>query len=187
MTHADHVALIRPGAEGSAGAWADLGAGSGAFTLALAAVLGHASRIYAVDRDAGALGMLERALQRERGRAKDIPLVQTVHADLRGEVPLPPLDGILMANSLHFQADACAVLTHAARWLKPGGRLIIVEYDIETPNTWVPNPIPWSRLPAVLECAGFSAARLLGTRPSRYHGRMYSARALLDATGATPP
>jgi ubiquinone/menaquinone biosynthesis C-methylase UbiE len=187
MTHADRVALIRPGAEGSGGAWADLGAGSGAFTLALAAVLGDASRIFAVDRDAGALVMLEREFQRERGRARDLPLVQTVHADLRSDVPLPPLDGILMANSLHFQADACAVLSHAARWLTPGGRLIVVEYDIEAPNRWVPNPVPWARLPAVLECAGFSSARLLGMRPSRYHGRMYAARALLNATGATPP
>ena len=186
MTHADHVALIRPGAEESAGAWADLGAGSGAFTLALAVVLGVGSRIFAVDRDSGALAMLERELQRGRRTARDLPPVTTVCADLRDEVPLPPLDGILMANSLHFQADACAVLSHAARWLKPGGRLIIVEYDIETPNPWVPYPIPWSRLPAVLECAGFPPGRLLGTRPSRYHGRMYSACAPLDATGATP-
>jgi len=176
MTPDDHVALIRAGAAGG-GAWADLGSGAGAFTRALASLLGDSARIYAVDRDAAAL----RVLRREVGTL--FPHVQIVQADFRGDVELPPLDGILMANSLHFQADACAVLAHAARWLKPGGRLIVVEYDIETSNPWVPHPLPWSRLAAVLECAGFSRARLLGTRPSRFHHRVYAAAC--DATGAS--
>ncbi|MGA2642154.1 MAG: class I SAM-dependent methyltransferase [Spirochaetia bacterium] len=179
MTHADHVALIREGTAGAGGAWADLGAGAGAFTLALASLLGESARIYAVDREAGAL----RNLQHEVGAL--FPQVQTVHADFTGAVRLPPLDGILMANSLHFHSDACAVLAHAARWLKPGGRLIIVEYDIETPNPWVPFPLPWIRLPAALECAGFSDPRLLGTRPSRYHRRVYAAEC--NITGAIAP
>ncbi len=177
MTPNDHVALIRAGTEGG-DAWADLGSGDGAFTLALATLLGNSARIYAVDRDAGAL----RALQRDVGTL--FPLIQIVQADFRDDVELPPLDGILMANSLHFQADPCAVLAHAARWLKPGGRLIIVEYDIEIPNSWVPYPLPWSRLPAALECAGFSRARLLAVRPSRYHRKVYAAAS--DAPGAIP-
>jgi SAM-dependent methyltransferase len=122
-----------------------------------------------VDRDARAL----RALEREAGGR--FPLVRTVQADFAGDVDLPPLDGILMANSLHFNSDACAVLAHASRWLKPRGRLIIVEYDIDSPNPWVPFPLPWSRLPAAAACAGFAAARLLGTRPSLYHRKVYSA------------
>jgi ubiquinone/menaquinone biosynthesis C-methylase UbiE len=169
MTRDDHVALIRPGVAGTDGVWADLGAGSGAFTFALASVLGPTARIYAVDRDAHAL----RILQREAGER--FPLVQAIHADFQGEVPLPPLDGLLMANSLHFHRDACAILAHAARWLKPGGRLIIVEYDIESGNPAVPHPLPWVRFPAAVECAGFSGARLLAVRPSRYHRRVYAA------------
>ncbi len=55
MDHRDHVALIRGGIGGPGGTWADIGAGEGAFTLALADVLGPGSRIIAVDRDAGAL------------------------------------------------------------------------------------------------------------------------------------
>lgn len=180
MTRADHVALIRPGVAGPGGTWADLGAGSGAFTLALVSLLDDSSRIYAVDRDAGAL----RTLHREMGA--HLSLVHTVHADFKDDVPLPPLDGILMANSLHFLADACAILFHVAQWLKPNGRLIIVEYDIDAPNTWVPNPVPWSRFPAAAECGGFSGARLLGTRPSRYHQSVYAALALRRGTGAIP-
>jgi SAM-dependent methyltransferase len=174
MTHDDHVALLRPGLngkEGRGGAWADLGAGSGAFTLALAALLGPSAVIYAVDRDARALRNLADSIGAE------LPRVSTIHADFADEVSLPPLDGILMANSLHFHADACALLLHAARWLKPGGRLILVEYDVETPSIWVPHPLPWARFPAAAECAGLTGARLLETRPSRYHRRVYSAAA----------
>jgi ubiquinone/menaquinone biosynthesis C-methylase UbiE len=180
MTRADHVALIRPGVPGAGGTWADLGAGSGAFTLALASVLGSSARIYAVDRDARAL----RSLEDELGTR--LPLVQTVHADFKDDVALPPLDGILMANSLHFLADACTVLSHVARWLKPDGRLLVVEYDIDAPNTWVPYPLSWARFPSAAECAGFSVARLLGNRPSRYHKSVYAALALRRGTGAIP-
>jgi SAM-dependent methyltransferase len=181
MTHDDHVALLRPGLGGNlgqGGAWADLGAGSGAFTLALAVLLGLAARIHGVDRDARAL----RRLEREVGSR--FPRVSTLHADFTGDLSLPPLDGILMANSLHFHPDACALLLHAARWLKPAGRLILVEYDIETPNPWVPHPLPWACFPRSVECAGFTGARLLGTRPSRFHHRVYAAAA--DASGANP-
>lgn len=49
MDHADHVALLRAGVvvpetHGGAATWADLGAGAGAFTLALADLLGPGSR-----------------------------------------------------------------------------------------------------------------------------------------------
>jgi len=182
MTHDDHVALLRPGLDGRAGrgeAWADLGAGSGAFTLALAELLGSSATILAVDRDARALRSLAVSVDAR------FPLVSTVHADFAHDVCLPPLDGILMANSLHFHADACALLLHAARWLKPGGRLILVEYDIQTPSVWVPHPLPWARFPSAAECAGFTGARLLGTRPSMYHRRVYSAAADASGTNAS--
>ena len=53
MDHADHVALMRDGVTGPGRAWADIGAGEGAFTLALADLLGPGGRIVAVDRDRG--------------------------------------------------------------------------------------------------------------------------------------
>ena len=55
MDHADHVALLRPAVWPGGGTWADIGAGEGAFTLALADLLGPGGRIVAVDRDARAL------------------------------------------------------------------------------------------------------------------------------------
>ena len=58
MNHADLVGLIEGGVTERGGRWADLGAGEGAFTLALADLLGPGAHITAVDRDAGALKRL---------------------------------------------------------------------------------------------------------------------------------
>ena len=59
MDHADHVRLLRDGVPRTAGTWADLGAGAGAFTLALADLLPPGSLIYAIDKDTAALRDLE--------------------------------------------------------------------------------------------------------------------------------
>ncbi len=62
MDHADHVRLLRDGVFGGGRTWADLGSGEGAFTLALADLLGPNGSIHAVDRDGHALQVQMRAL-----------------------------------------------------------------------------------------------------------------------------
>jgi ubiquinone/menaquinone biosynthesis C-methylase UbiE len=183
MTRDDHLALLAPGLEGrqgQGGTWADLGAGSGSFTRALAELLGPLSIIHAVDRDARAL----RSLHASNGAG--LPHITVLHGDFSRDLSLPPLDGILMANSLHFHGDACRLLRHAARWLKPGGMLIVVEYDIAAPSIWVPHPLPWTRFPAAAECAGFTGVRRLQTRPSAYNRGVYSAAADAPRTTGGP-
>ena len=169
MTPAQRVELIRPGILSAGGTWADLGAGSGAFTGALARLLGPGALIYAVDRDRQALRGLTRLASADAAR------VVPVEADFTDEVSLPPLDGALCANSLHFQADACRALQNAVRWLRPGALLLIVEYDQPRANPWVPYPLPWSACADVARRAGLEGARLLGRMPSAYHGSMYAA------------
>ena len=60
MDHSDHVNLLRP-ANLLPGIYADLGAGSGAFTLALRELVGLDSTIHAVDKDKSSLDELEKA------------------------------------------------------------------------------------------------------------------------------
>jgi len=93
VDHADHVRLLTGGVT-SGGTWADLGAGTGAFTLALAELVGPAGEVIAVDRDRRALRELERSVR--RGGAS----VRTMSADFTKPIELSPLDGIVMANSL---------------------------------------------------------------------------------------
>lgn len=137
----------------------------------MAELLGSEATIYSVESDPRALRSQERKL---RARFPHLQ-VELIQADFNDRLDIADLDGIVMANSLHFQERACAVLVHVAQWLKRGGKLVVVEYDIDSPNQWVPYPLPYTRLPSVAACAGLSEPRLLESRPSRYHRRVYSA------------
>lgn len=153
------------------GLWADLGSGEGAFTLALADLLGPGGRIYSVDRDRGALDVQARAL---RTRFPAVQ-VQPLAADFTRPLDLPPLDGIVMANSLHFVRRPAPVLALLRGYLRPGGRLIVVEYNTDFGNMWVPHPFSYSTWVTRAREAGFVDTRLLATIPSRFLGEIYSA------------
>lgn len=171
MDHDDHVQLIRGGVNGGGQVWADLGAGRGAFTLALADLLPRGSRIYAVDVDEAALHANARAV---RAGFPDVQ-VTCIRGDFTGALRLPGLDGAVMANSLHFQRDPGAALEAVCRHLRPGGRIVLVEYNIERANPAVPYPVPYRRWVELATAAGFTTTALLHRRPSRYLSEIYSA------------
>ena len=174
MTTHEALTLIEGAVDARGGVWADLGAGSGVFTRALASLLGPEARIYAVDRDARAVAALRRQL------SSDAPNVIAVHADFTQSFALPSLgdhllDGILLANALHFVRDAAHVLARLISRLRPDGRVVLVEYDRRAANRWVPYPIPQLRLPALAAAAGLSAFTTTAVRPSAYRGVLYAA------------
>lgn len=171
MDHTDHMNLLRGGIAERGGTWADLGAGSGAFTLALAELLGPGATIHAVDRDGGALRRNARALE---GRFPETT-ARYVDSDFTGPLALASLDGIVMANSLHFQVDCEAVVRQVRGHLRPGGRLLVVEYNIERANGAVPYPVPYARFEDLSRAAGFEHTKLLARRPSRFLREIYSA------------
>src|SRR4051794_37848482 len=171
MDHADHVRLIRAGIEGSGQRWLELGAGEGAFTLALADLLGPGGSIIAIDRDRRAFATLEDAV-RSRFPAVEI---DARRADFRHPLPDGPFDGGLAANSLHFVADPVSVLIRARAALRPGGRLVVVEYDTDHGNPWVPHPFSAARFPSLAEAAGLANAHDLARVPSRFLGAIYAA------------
>jgi ubiquinone/menaquinone biosynthesis C-methylase UbiE len=171
VDHADHVRLLRDGVTGG-GTWADLGAGTGAFTLALAELVGPGGQVIAVDRDRGALRGLERALR--PGGAT----VRTLDADFTKPIDLPALDGVVMANSLHFVRDKAPVLALVHKMLKPSGLLLLVEYDANKGNQWVPHPLSFETWRALADASGFSGTHELASVPSRFLGRIYSAQSV---------
>lgn len=170
MNHRDHVNLIKKGIV-EPGIWADLGSGRGAFTLALAECLGIESHIYSVDIDRDDL-----IKQKTRMKAEFPENPATyIHGDFTHKLDLPPLDGIIMSNSLHFVQDKLPVVTLIRGYLKPGGRLIMVEYDTAQGNYAVPYPITYSTWTQIADEVGFSKTELLATRPSRFLGQFFSA------------
>jgi SAM-dependent methyltransferase len=160
-------------------AWADLGSGTGAFTLALADLLGRGGRIVSVDRDAAALRQQAGAMA---ARFPGVTLEQRV-ADFTRDLGLPPLDGVVMANALHFRRDREAMVRTVRDMLRPGGRFVLVEYDADRGNPWVPYPLSFDTWRAMAVAAGFDEPRLLGRVPSRFLGAIYSALATRPAPG----
>ncbi len=171
MNHGDHVRLLRDGVLGGGTIWADLGSGQGAFTLALADLLGPSGSIHTVDRDGRALEVQLRALKDAFPTVRVTPHV----ADFTAPIELPPLDGIVMANSLHFVRHKVAVLGLIRGYLQPAGRFILVEYDADDGNQWVPFPLSFDSWRTVATEAGFSETRRLDAVPSRFLGSIYSA------------
>lgn len=169
MNHADHVRLIRDGI--APGDWADLGSGGGAFTLALADLLGDGGTIHSVDRDARVLREQEAAMRRSFPAAR----VTYLATDFTRPLALPPLDGIIMANSLHFVRDKAPVLRLVHGMLKPGGRLVLVEYNADNGNTWVPYPLAYPTWERLAGQSGFTATRQIATIPSRFLREIYTA------------
>ena len=173
MDHADHVALIRGGVEGAGRRWLELGAGRGAFTFALADVLGPSGHILATDRDVAAL----RALADEAGRRfPDVP-VAVRELDFRKPFPsdLEPVDGILAANTLHFAPDVPRIAASLRSLLRVGGRLVVVEYDADQGNPWVPYPFSFATWERRAADAGYHDTRRLHRVASRFLGGIYGA------------
>lgn len=173
----DAVALIRDAVGGRAGVWADLGAGAGTFTRALARILDPPSTIFAVDHDASSLTAL-RALA-----AESATRIVPVRADFTREFDFPGLgdallDGILLANSLHFVRDAERVLTQLAQRVRVGGRVVVVEYDRRERSRWVPYPIDAAHWPELADAAGLAGAVVTATLPSVYAGVLYTGVAM---------
>lgn len=172
MNHDDHVALIRGGVETIGGVWADLGSGAGAFTLALADLLGPGGEIYSIDRDAAALKIQEQSMRDQFPDA----IVHYRAADFTRPIrdSVPPLDGLVLANALHFHRNIEPIVRSIKSYLKSNGRLIVVEYNIEQGNSAVPFPISFPTWEQLAKRCGFAHTRLLMTRPSRFLKEIYS-------------
>lgn len=177
MNHNDHVGLLRPGIVPTAGGqivWLELGAGDGAFTLALAELLGPGATIHTIDRDRRAL---ERGAADTSRRYPGVD-VRPQALDFTGPFEVPRPDGILMANSLHFVRDKEPLLRSLVGLLRPGGRFVLVEYDADRGNHWVPHPLTYPMWAALAGRVGLEGVALLGRVPSRFLGAIYSALAL---------
>ncbi len=97
------------------------------------------------------------------------------HADFTQPLALPPLDGLVMANALHFHRHKEPIVRRLRGYLKPGGRFVLVEYNADIGNPWVPYPLSYRTWEALAEQCGFARTRLLATVPSRFLREIYSA------------
>ncbi|MGF1505085.1 MAG: hypothetical protein ACFB51_08145 [Anaerolineae bacterium] len=111
-----------------------------------------------MDRDADALA------QNTRRMAERFPAVTFVPhtADFTHPLDLPPLDGLVMANALHFHREQEPIVARLVGYLQPG----------------VPYPVGFAAWQALAQSAGLTGVRQLATRPSRATRAIYSAAAV---------
>jgi len=149
--------------------WADLGCGTGTFTVALAGLLSPGSTIHAMDRVGS---VLQRIPPELRGVS-----ITTHRGDFTNHTwPFANLDGILMANSLHYVEDQASFIRACESYMKSRRYFLIVEYDTREASRWVPYPVGQTRLTTLFEHAGYTSVRVLRSRSSIYRrAPLYSA------------
>jgi arsenite methyltransferase len=112
---------IEPGAR-----VADLGAGGGYFTWYLAAAVGPQGKVYAVEIDETALEIIEKEMK-SRGVTNVVP----VRAE-PGDAKLPePVDLVFSCDTYHHMEDRVAYFQSLARYLKPDGKVAILDFHAE--------------------------------------------------------
>jgi ubiquinone/menaquinone biosynthesis C-methylase UbiE len=152
--------------------WADLGCGDGTFTFALAHFLAPGSTIEAID--------LRPTIKRQT-TANGVTILPRKADFVKDELGLSGLNGILMANSLHYVRDKAALLRKLKGYLRsPNGALLLIEYDTDraTP-VWVPYPLSFAAASKLLPAAGWKHIDKLGTLPSAFgRSNLYAVLAL---------
>lgn len=120
-----HSLFIEPGDH-----VADLGAGGGYFTFRLADTVGPTGKVYAVDVDKDNLAYIA-----QRAKEQGYTNVETVLA--KYDDPLLPPEGvdlIFTCNVYHHLENRADYFKSAARYLKPDGRVAIIDID---GSSWV--------------------------------------------------
>ena len=107
---------------------ADIGAGTGYFAMRLAHMLPK-GRVYAVDTEAGMVKHLA-----ERAKREGLGNVRAVHGTA-GDPRLPEkVDLVLLVDVYHHVEDRTRYFSKLADALKPGGRLAIIDFRMDSPH-----------------------------------------------------
>jgi SAM-dependent methyltransferase len=145
---------------------ADVGAGSGYFSVRLASRVGPNGRVYANDLQPEMLKMLAARLAREN--VQNVTLVQGTTEDPK--LPSSAIDLVLMVDVYHELSAPQKMLAAIRAALKPGGRLVLLEYRKEDPAV----PIRFEHKMSIaeakleLESEGFSLGRVDDRLPRQH-------------------
>lgn len=112
---------------------ADLGCGNfGFFVFPLARLVGKQGKAYAVDIIKSSLDEVSR-----RARLETLSQIETIWSDLEifgaTKIEAGRLDAALLINTLYQASNSLDMLSESIRMIKPGGRLIIVDWNDEHP------------------------------------------------------
>jgi SAM-dependent methyltransferase len=134
----------------------------------LARMLAPGSTLYAIDKEAGMAAGLT---------GNGVHILPKKLNFIDDDLGLSALDGILMANAMHYVADKNKFIRSMDRYLKPDCKWLIVEYDTDIPiPRWVPFPLSFNALKLLFNKAGYGFIQKLNERASVYgRSNMYAA------------
>jgi len=152
---------------------ADIGAGTGYFTWRLAQHAGPGGRVIAVDIQQHMLDLAAETVK-QHGLA-NVDYVLGRESDPR--LPARSLDMVFIAYSYHEFSQPETIIDAVRRSLKPGGRLVIVEYATE--NTFAPasslHKMSFDDIRTEIEPIGFDLERIQDFLPMQ-HGLIFTVR-----------
>jgi ubiquinone/menaquinone biosynthesis C-methylase UbiE len=108
---------------------ADVGAGTGYLSIPLAGLVGAKGRVYAVDVQQEMLDMLSSKLV-EQNVTNVIPVLGAI---TNTALPAEAIDLVLLVDVYHEFSHPREMMSSICRSLKPGGRVVFVEYRGEDP------------------------------------------------------
>jgi ubiquinone/menaquinone biosynthesis C-methylase UbiE len=167
--------LLSPCISEQGGVWADFGCGEGIFTAILFELVGPECEIYAIDKNQRALNRLKDNFRVTFPKAS----LHIHHADFTKPLSLPPLDGFILANALHFIRDDQKghVLEELAMNIKPDGKVIVIEYNTSRGNYAVPFPLPEDEFINIARELDLRNPRIVTRVPSSFLSEMYAGSA----------
>jgi len=138
MPRLKHVLALKPGMS-----VADVGAGTGQVTLALAVEVGPTGRVFSTELDPNALEQIRAAVS--AARLTNVTLVQAQ----AGETSLPTecCDAVLLRRVYHHLSDPAATNASLLRALRPGGLLAVIDFPPTLARLWrwPPKGVPQNR------------------------------------------
>jgi precorrin-6B methylase 2 len=150
---------------------ADIGAGTGFFTWRLARQVGSSGTVIAVDLQQA---MLDRTAETvKQHQLANVRFVRSTERDPK----LPPqsVDVVFIAHSYHEFGDPETMMEGVRRALKPGGRLVIVEYAKKLAPASTLHKMSFEEIRSEIEPMGFELDRLLDFLPTQ-HGLIFTVR-----------
>jgi len=142
---------------------ADIGAGSGYYTLRLADVVGARGRVYATDIQREMLALIKKKI--DARATGNVELVLGTETDAR--LPAAAIDLALMVDVYHELAQPQTFLRSLAAALKPDGRLVLIEFRKEDASVPIRPEHKMSVREArmELEAEGFRFDRVIDVLP----------------------